>query len=180
MINTKTLLGWVVTILTVLIISVMVFQNSDYYQKIKDSQKENWQWGNEWGNEKQDQPIQPKKPDKPETPIQGQIKAESFEQAKSLSSQHDRPILIIFTAKWCQWCKKLKDETLQDANVQKSMQRYILVSIDTDVDRSVADKFNVKSLPTIVITNAQEQKLKSNSGFMKSSDMVRWLDEPKK
>lgn len=185
--KTKTILTWSIVILAVLIAGVVVFKNSDLYQSFTDNQRSNWQWDNQWPKEEADEPLTPPSEDQGEEhhepihpkPIQGQVKANSFEQAKSLASQYNRPILVIFGASWCQWCKKMDTETLTNANVKKMMEHYVLLHINTDKDRSVATKFGVRSLPAYVITNAGEQKLKSAYGYMKAPEFTRWINNPK-
>jgi hypothetical protein len=53
------------------------------------------------------------------------------------------------------------------------------VYVNTDNDRATATKFRITSLPSFVITNVKEEKLKEDSGFKNASSFVNWLNEPK-
>ena len=45
--------------------------------------------------------------------------------------------------------------------------------------KSEAKKFEIKSIPSYVITNYKEKKIKFNKGFMDSNSFVKWLNDAK-
>jgi thiol:disulfide interchange protein len=107
-----------------------------------------------------------------------QITASTYQEAIKLSGQHGVPVLIIFEADWCGWCKKMKKETLADVKVKEAMKNYILVIVDTDKNRTVAAKFGVQYLPAYAITNVQQAKLKSGGKYKDAKQFVSWLNNP--
>jgi thiol:disulfide interchange protein len=142
---------------------------------------ENWQWEDDWGMGSppplaQNKPeVQPVVPDAPKQ----QLIVGSYQEALQKSGELGKPIMIFFTAEWCSWCKKMKAETMSNGKVQEMLKNYILVYVNTDNDRATATKFRITSLPSFVITNVKEEKLKEDSGFKNASSFVNWLNEPK-
>jgi len=85
---------------------------------------------------------------------------------------------VIFGADWCHWCKKMHDETLPNAKVKAMMLNYVFVDVDADKNPEVVRKFGVSGLPSYVITNSKEEKLKFGSGFKDGDGFSGWLDNP--
>lgn len=138
--------------------------------------KDNWKWNDDWNGkgpvEKHDDNsiVENKKLD------DAGIVATSYSEALLKSSQSGKPILVFYTAEWCQYCRKMKNETLPTSEVSQALKRYILVYVNTDIDRSGVDKFGVKNLPSFVIINHKEEKTKSSSGFMDKESFSKWLN----
>ena len=59
------------------------------------------------------------------------------------------PVLVDFSAEWCGPCKQLKPilEQLQ-SKVGESAK---IIKIDVDKNRSLADKFQIRSVPTLIL-----------------------------
>jgi len=142
--------------------------------------KPNWQWSDDWNSNQispppQGQPISPPNQSQPNPQPNQQLVAQTFDQAKQLSQQSGRPILLIFGASWCHWCQKMEQETLTDSGVKSSMMKYVFVKIDTDRDKSSTSQFGVRGLPTSVIANSSGQEVKKQEGFMDANKMKSFL-----
>jgi thiol:disulfide interchange protein len=144
--------------------------------------KSNWQWNDDWNQvNPQQQPQQPQqqppvRPEVPERPM-GQITATSYADALAQAGKHGMPVLINFGADWCSWCKKMKSETLTDQKVKDVMMNYVYLYVDTDKDRATGRKFGVSALPSFVITNCNEQKLKFEQGYKSAGEFEPWLND---
>jgi thiol-disulfide isomerase/thioredoxin len=149
----------------------------------------NWRWNDEWNSQTPVAPVTPvtpvtppvvtppvKPPEKPTKP-QGQIVASDYADAISKSSQFGMPVFVLFTADWCAYCKKMKEETLPNAEVKQAMMSYIMVIVNTDQNRQIAQKYSVRVLPTFVITNNTEKVLKSGQGFQDAQTFAQWLND---
>ena len=95
-----------------------------------------------------------------------------YDAAVSLSEQEDKPLLLIFSADWCGYCTKLK----QDVLIDNSTKNYITCVIDTDMDKNLAKKHRARSLPTsVVLENNKETKRKA--GYKNKTDYTNWLSD---
>ena len=65
--------------------------------------------------------------------------------------------LIYFTAGWCPSCQNMKT-TINQLKNQKSIQ---IAEIDVDYDANWTEKYNVKSVPTMVLLENGEEVRRS-------------------
>ena len=114
-----------------------------YQTKFADAQQTsksegNFEWENQWENEnkpKQD-PIVEEKEEDEEKPVQ--IIAANYQDALVKSKNTGKKVLVLFEANWCDWCKKMKNETFKDQKVKDSMMQYVLVFVDVDANKNIA------------------------------------------
>ena len=95
-----------------------------------------------------------------------------YDSAVSLSREENKPLLLIFSADWCGYCTKLK----QDILVDDSTKNYITCVIDTDMDKGITKKHKARSLPTSVVLNKGEET-KRKIGYKNKTDYTNWLSD---
>jgi thioredoxin-like negative regulator of GroEL len=54
---------------------------------------------------------------------------------------------------------------------------YVPVLVDADNDTVLASRYQVSSIPTILLLDADGRLVKRNNGFLPRSGMLRFLDE---
>ena len=154
------------------VVAYDIIKNNRITQITNNQKDKNWNSGDSW-NSKGQKPVTPQKPDSRQ-----QITANNYQEAIRLSGQHGMPVFAYFEADWCTWCKKMKRDTLADAKVKEIMKNYIVVFVDTDKNRAVANKFGVQYLPAYSITNVNEINLKSGEKYQDANAFASWLDNP--
>ena len=112
----------------------------------------------------------------PATPPAPITNPTSYQEAVQLSKQTNKKIVLMFSADWCMWCKKFKAETLPNSSVQNALKNYIFFIVDADQDKSTLSKFGVRGLPFFVITDGNENNLKSKAGMMSPEDFISFLN----
>lgn len=152
----------------------LILYDSKYGHKFekylgKEKTIRNWKWEDQWDG---------KSPLTPIKPIELQLIANNYTEALHKSGETGKPVLVFFTAEWCQWCSKMRSETMPDILVQNMLKNYILVYVDTDKDRGPARKFNIESLPSYIITNYKEDGIKAGNGFKSPESFANWLNNP--
>lgn len=48
---------------------------------------------------------------------------------------------------------------------------------DADENENLCDKFNIRSLPTLVFVDSNEKEIARNVGFIKTSDLIEKLKQ---
>jgi thioredoxin-related protein len=91
-----------------------------------------------------------------------------LQEAHRISVKDKRPMLIVFSASWCGYCKKLEKETFTDRKfVDYVNERFVPVKLDFDQHRKTAEVLEVKNLPTSVILSHEADLLGTVVGYMK-------------
>lgn len=110
---------------------------------------------------------------KPSIPVQ-KIIYDNIELAKENAKKYNCQLLLIFSADWCGYCKRLKKEI---NNIQGFNDRIVCV-IDTDKNGKLAEEYKIRGLPTSILLK-DNTELSRKMGFVKD-DYENWLNENKK
>lgn len=133
----------------------------------------NWQWQDNWGVQITPPVEKPKEIEQPKAePL---LIVGSYKEALQKSAELKKPVLVYFAADWCQWCQKMKSEVLDLPEVKEAMKGYVVVFVNVDRNRDIAKKFRVTTLPSYLITNQKEEKVKFSSGYKNAQDFINWL-----
>lgn len=89
----------------------------------------------------------------------------------------DKPILIYFTASWCPPCRIMKSEVLPTKRVVDAAEGYVPVMIDVDDDPVTAGQFQIASIPTTVILDADGTVRERLVGLLSVEELEEALDE---
>jgi len=88
--------------------------------------------------------------------------------------QDGLPVLVDFWAPWCKPCQVL-GPVLEDVEAS-SDSRFRLVKVNADESKEVAQRFNVRSLPTLVIL-AEGKTVSRKIGNLSRPMLEQWLSE---
>jgi thiol-disulfide isomerase/thioredoxin len=86
--------------------------------------------------------------------------------AHRLSRQTNRPMLFVFGADWCTWCKKLEKTTLTDRELVTYINaNFVPIHIDADRDPRVAEILEAEAFPCAVVLSPNADLLGRINGF---------------
>ncbi len=89
----------------------------------------------------------------------------SLDKGFELAQQENKPIAVYFWAIWCQYCAKFQSDTLGNPQVKKILQDdYVLVAMDLDIDRDVANKYGVSYPPYVLFLDGKNTVLERIPG----------------
>lgn len=176
-----------VVILTLFLTTLIVFvfiKNKTYFN-IKDNT--NWKWEDKWSSKDkfyinnknyniEKDIVEPKEETKPKKEVAPK-EINSYEDAIKESERTRKPVLLFFTADWCGYCQKMKNNTMNDEKVKDILKNYIVFYIDVDKNNDLSKKYYIKSLPTCIITNHQEKNIKNKKGYSGPVDFYNWLND---
>ena len=109
-----------------------------------------------------------------------------IEAGQEKAQELDRPMLLMFTADWCEPCQRVKREILTQPEVQDVlMQQYVPVTVDmTNAGRSDTrlGQYGVQGYPTLIVVNTDGTQLARASGagvgpLTDTQTFLDWLDE---
>jgi thioredoxin-related protein len=77
--------------------------------------------------------------------------AAGLEEGFQIAAQENKPVMVYFWAIWCQYCARFQTDTLGNPDVKKILEEdYVLVAMDLDIDRQVAQQYGVSYPPYLV------------------------------
>ncbi|AXP08796.1 protein-disulfide reductase DsbD [Campylobacter hepaticus] len=104
----------------------------------------------------------------------------TLEQLKEEIQTNTKPLMLDFTASWCENCKLLDELTFSDERIIKKMQNYKLIKIDVSENNSeqikIMKEFQVFGPPVLIFFKNQEEKLKI-TGFINTNDLLQKLEQ---
>lgn len=102
----------------------------------------------------------------------------NYEDAVNQSRTASKPIILFFTGSdWCGWCNRLEEEVLDtDDFAEASADKFIFVKLDFPLysnqdsrlsaqNKSLQKKYDIRSFPTIVILDSDQQKQIGVTGY---------------
>jgi thioredoxin-related protein len=82
--------------------------------------------------------------------------AAGLEEGFQIAQQENKPVMMYFWAIWCQYCAKFQTDTLGNAQVKQILENdYVLVAMDLDIDREVAQQYGVSYPPYLVFMDTK-------------------------
>lgn len=108
------------------------------------------------------------------------MNASGYEVALAQAKAEDKPILIYFWAVWCQYCEKFETGTMPDPRVKSMMENdFILISVDLDEDRDVAQRWGVSYPPHELFITADEKEITRIPGYVDANSFTSTLQSVK-
>lgn len=108
--------------------------------------------------------------------LAGDLEWRSHEQALPEAARSGKPVILHFTADWCSWCTKMKQETYTDAKVAKLMRDdFVIAMVDSDHNPVLSFFYGVQSLPTIWILDSEGQGITRINGYKDARAFEKYL-----
>jgi FKBP-type peptidyl-prolyl cis-trans isomerase 2 len=76
---------------------------------------------------------------------------ENHDQGLAVAKQAEKPAVLVLYAEWCQWCKKLFGETVQDLRIKGLKESFVWVRVNSDQQAEYKAKYGQNGFPMIVL-----------------------------
>ncbi len=87
-------------------------------------------------------------------------------EAHKVSAATGRPMLIVFGASWCHYCKEMEATTLRNPNLAAYVTaNFVPVHLDADRDSRLAEIFKAKKLPCTLVLSPNADLLGRILGY---------------
>ena len=74
---------------------------------------------------------------------------EGFESGYRQATREGKPMLVFFTAQWCEFCHQMAGEAFVQDQVVSLSDRFVCILVDADREPQVCQQFQVRSYPTV-------------------------------
>lgn len=118
----------------------------------------------------------PAAPDEGKDVVETIKPVDEFDEAVKMSQIHQRPILVVFGAKWCSWCRKLEEEFAKEG-AEKILTQWVVVKIDVDDYPEIATQMQANALPGLRVLGFDQSVVASKEGFLPIDELQAWLGE---
>jgi thiol-disulfide isomerase/thioredoxin len=100
-----------------------------------------------------------------------------FETAQKIALGTNKLIVLDFWATWCGPCKMMERETWNDETVINLLENYTPVKIDIDKNRELASKYDIKSIPYILILDGNGKIIYKINAYLSKYEVVKLLEK---
>ena len=99
--------------------------------------------------------------------------AAGLEEGFQIAQQENKPVMMYFWAIWCQYCAGFQTKTLGNPQVKKILEKdYVLVAMDLDIDREIAQEYGVSYPPYLVIMDPNGKILQRVPGAVEADYLL--------
>lgn len=97
----------------------------------------------------------------------------SLDKGFEIAQKENKPIAVYFLAEWCTFCEEFQSKTLGDTQVKKVLEEdFVLVMMDLDIDKEVANKYGVNTAPYILFLDGNGRIIDRISGSVDASTIL--------
>lgn len=93
-----------------------------------------------------------------------------YKEAIKIAKDGGKPIILDFTANWCKPCRKMDNEFWTRVDVIEISKDFVCVKIDYDYNITLVDKYGVRAIPTVVMTDSWGLGLNFHRGFAANAE----------
>ncbi len=117
-------------------------------------------------------PVVRSKPPIPVAPAKAQINwQKDIFAAHEVSLKTGKPMLFVFGADWCSYCKKLEEHTLGHPGMTKYVNSsFVPVHLDFDREKRIADILKIDKIPCTVVLSPHADLISKQFGYLKPVD----------
>lgn len=74
---------------------------------------------------------------------------QGYAEGVAQASAQSKPMLVFFTAEWCQFCHQMADEAFTDPQVVRLAEQFVCILVDADREPGICQQYDVNGYPTI-------------------------------
>ncbi|HEY0426963.1 MAG TPA: thioredoxin family protein [Pyrinomonadaceae bacterium] len=88
-----------------------------------------------------------------------------FKKAQALAKETGKPMMLDFSASWCEPCQMMEKEFWVLSDVVEAVKPFIAVKVDFDAEKGLVGKYGVAAIPYVVFTDPLGNIITSRRGF---------------
>lgn len=102
-----------------------------------------------------------------------------FDDALVRARAEDKLVLVDVYTDWCTWCRKLDHDVFRDARVTAALKDVLPIRVNAEKGggRSVADRYRVRGLPTLLFLNPDGNVVARSEGYISAESFLKLLEK---
>jgi thiol:disulfide interchange protein len=99
-----------------------------------------------------------------------------FDRALAEARSANKRVLVDFSADWCPPCVAMKHDVWPHPEVAGAVRAgFVPVLVDADRDTVLSARYEVSSIPTLLLLDADGRVVKRNDGYLPRAGLLRFL-----
>ena len=103
---------------------------------------------------------------------------DDIKTAFELAQKEQKNVMVMVEDVRCRWCIKMKEGALSNAEVQKNLQKYILLKIDRSDNESMESLPGLRGpIPSFHFFTANKRSIDKIAGYYETEDFLGYIKE---
>ena len=103
-----------------------------------------------------------------------------IDTAFALAKKEHKNIMVLVEGENCRWCKKFKHRTLSDEDVEKRLEKFVLVKVMREDPSATAVLPPIEGVPTVFFMNENKKVTESILGYRNVRKFTAIIDSVEK
>ena len=101
-------------------------------------------------------------------------------KATQIAQKEHKSIMLFVESDHCRWCKKMKQNTLADAEVEKRLKKFVLVKIMRAEAEAMKKLPKIYGVPSIFFMDENQTVVEDVVGFFNTEDFISYINDVEK
>jgi FKBP-type peptidyl-prolyl cis-trans isomerase 2 len=102
---------------------------------------------------------------------------EEHDQGLAEAKQAGRPVVMVLYADWCNWCKKLFNESFQDPGIRMLRDRMVWIKVNSDKNKEFKKQYKQEGFPLIVFMEPDGRVAAKIDGYVDAQTLRQSLEK---
>jgi thioredoxin-like negative regulator of GroEL len=111
------------------------------------------------------------------TALHGQGWLHNLKIAQTVAQEKKQLILVDFWATWCGPCKQMDNDVWSTAEAEAIKKNFVPVKIDIDAERTLATKYNVRSIPMLILMTHEGEVIHTYTGYSGRASLMDFISK---
>lgn len=103
-----------------------------------------------------------------------------IDTALNIAKKEHKNIMIFVEGENCRWCKKMKHRTLLDENVEKRLEKFVLVKVMREDEKVMSTLPAIKGVPTVFFMKEDKTVIEEVIGYFNVEDFLSYISDVEK
>lgn len=97
--------------------------------------------------------------------------------AFTVAQKEHKSVMVFVESEKCRWCKKMKYRTFSDEEVQKRLQRFVVVKVMSEDTAAMKLLPPIKGAPTTFFMTQNKEVLQEVLGYFDAEDFIAYIND---
>jgi len=97
--------------------------------------------------------------------------------ALKVAATENRPLLVLVTADWCGYCRKMEQETFTTPRLAGQIRDgFVALRINADQHPELVQRLKVEGFPSLLVFSSNGNLVDRTTGYLTATEASKWLE----